>query len=108
MAGARTIVCFALLALGFQALDLLTGLRMVLAYGLQAETNPLMRDALLTGGPVQVAVFKIGAALLSVGAFLMLARLGRTQLARICLLLAADLGALGVLSNGGFRFIAAS
>ncbi len=108
MVGSKQLIPFALLAFLMQALDLLTALRMVVASGIQSEMNPLMREVLLTGGAGQLAALKITAVALSVGAILVLAYLGRTRLARICLLLAADLGALGVLSNGGLRFVLVS
>jgi hypothetical protein len=93
------IALLAALALAAQLLDLLTGLRMVLAYGIDAELNPLLRAALISAGPAGAAALKLGAATLSVAALVFLARTGRAQLARNCLLLAVDIGFVGALSN---------
>jgi hypothetical protein len=94
------IVLLAALALAAQMLDLLTGLRMVLAYGIDAELNPLIRAAFISAGPAGAAALKLSAATLSVAALVFLARAGRAQLARNCLLLAVDIGFVGALSNG--------
>lgn len=99
--GPMPIALLAVLALLAQTLDLLTGLRMVVRYGVNAELNPLLRAALASAGPEGAAAVKLGAATLAVMFFVALAHAGRTRLARNCLLLAVDIGLVGVLSNGG-------
>jgi hypothetical protein len=94
------IALLAALVLVAQALDLLTGLRMVLHYGIDAELNPLVRAILIGAGPAGAAAVKLGAATLAVALLLVLARTGRRQLARNCLLIAVDIGFVGALSNG--------
>jgi hypothetical protein len=83
-----------------QALDLVSGLHMVLRYGMGAELNPLLRVMLISAGPAGAAVVKLGAAVLAVALLLGLARTGRTLLARNCLLIAVVIGFVGALSNG--------
>ncbi|MBV9174686.1 MAG: hypothetical protein JOZ81_31880 [Chloroflexi bacterium] len=87
-----------------QALDLLSSLSMVLQYGVDAELNPLFRGILISIGPVGVAVVKLGVAAFVVSVLQALAWIGRPRLARNSLLIAVNIGVVGALSNGGFRF----
>ncbi|MBV9356292.1 MAG: hypothetical protein JO023_12285 [Chloroflexi bacterium] len=94
------ITLLAVLVLVAQLLDLVSGLRMVLDDGINAELNPLFRLILVSTGPAGAAVVKLSVAVLVVTLLLRLARAGRAQLARNCLLVAIDIGLVGLLSNG--------
>jgi hypothetical protein len=97
--GRVAIMVLAVLALLLHALDLATGIRMMLVYGVQLEQNPLARAIMTDAGPLGLA----GAKFLVVGAgvllFVRTAQLGRPRLARNCLLIAAGIGLLGFTSN---------
>ena len=87
------------LALVLHSLDLATGLRMMLVYGIELEQNPLARYIMATAGPVGLIEVKLGVVLLGVLLFVRTAQVGRARLARNCLLVAAGVGLLGWVSN---------
>jgi hypothetical protein len=80
-------------------LDLATGLRMMLVYGIQLEQNPVARFIMHTAGPVGLVEVKLGVVAIGVLLFVRTAQVGRARLARNCLLLAGGIGVLGWSSN---------
>jgi small-conductance mechanosensitive channel len=86
-------------ALVLHVLDLATGLRMMLAYGIQLELNPLARYVMHTAGPIGLVELKLGVVLVGVLLFVRTAQVGRPRLARNCLLIAVCIGMLGFTSN---------
>jgi uncharacterized membrane protein len=97
--GPLGIAVLAGVALLMHALDLATGLRMMLVYGIHLEQNPLARYIMDTGGPIGLIEVKLAVVLAAVLMFVKTAHQGRPRLARNCLLLAAGLGMLGFSSN---------
>lgn len=97
--GRVAITALALLALLLHALDLATGVRMMLVYGIHMEQNPIARALMLSGGPLRLAEVKLLIVMAGVLLFMRTARAGRPRLARNCLLLAAGIGLLGFASN---------
>jgi hypothetical protein len=97
--GPTAIYLLAGLVLLVHALDLATGLRMMLTYGIHLEQNPLARFIVTTSGPMGLAQVKLGVVLLGVLLFVRTAQLGRARLARNCLVFAAGVGVLGTTSN---------
>jgi hypothetical protein len=97
--GRGALYTLALLTLVLHALDVATGIRMMLVYGIGLEQNPIARGIMQTAGPIGLIEAKFLIVGLGVVLFLRAARLGRARLARNCLLLAAALGALGFSSN---------
>jgi hypothetical protein len=97
--GPVAITGLAVLALFTHVLDLATGIRMMLVYGIHMEQNPLARALMLTGGPLRLAEVKLAVVMIGVLVFMRTARAGRPRLARNCLLLAAGIGLLGFASN---------
>ena len=93
------ILALALCALFTHALDLATGLRMMLLYGVELEQNPLARLIMNRAGPLGLVETKLGVVLAGVLLFVRTAQAGRPRLARNCLLLAVGLGMLGFASN---------
>ena len=93
------ITALATLAVALHALDLATGLRMMLVYGIGLEQNPLARLIMNTAGPLGLVEAKLGVVLAGVLLFMRTARAGRPRLARNCLLMACCLGLLGFASN---------
>jgi hypothetical protein len=93
------ITALAILAVMLHALDLATGLRMMLIYGIQLEQNPLARLIMTEAGPLGLAAVKLGVVLIGVLLFVRTAQAGRPRLARNCLLIAAGIGLLGFASN---------
>jgi hypothetical protein len=93
------ISSLAVLALCTHILDLATGVRMMLVYGIPLEQNPLARMLMSTGGPMRLAEVKLAVVMGGVLLFMRTARAGRPRLARNCLLLAAGIGVLGFASN---------
>jgi hypothetical protein len=87
------------LALLMHVLDLATGLRMMLVYGLALEQNPLARTVMTTAGPLGLVELKLGVVLAGLLLFVRTAQAGRPRLARNCLLIAAGIGLLGFTSN---------
>jgi len=93
------ILLIAAVAVVLQSLDLLTGIRLMLVYGIDQEQNPIARTIFQTGGPVGLLICKLGVVLIGVLVLLLLARAGRPRLARNALVLVALLGLLGFASN---------
>jgi hypothetical protein len=93
------ITTLAIVAVLLHALDLATGLRMMLVYGIQLEQNPLARLIMSEAGPLGLAAVKLGVVLIGVLLFVRTAQAGRPRLARNCLLIAAGIGLLGFASN---------
>ena len=96
---ARTITALAIVSVVLHGLDLATGIRMMLVLGIQAEQNPLARVLFQAGGPVGLAVAKLGIVLTGVLLLVWLARVGRARLSRNALLAVGLLGLLGFSSN---------
>src|SRR6266851_3824800 len=94
--GIYGLAAFALL---MHILDLATGLRMMLVYGIQLEQNPVARFIMHTAGPVGLVEVKLGVVAIGVLLFVRTAQVGRARLARNCLLLAGGIGVLGWSSN---------
>jgi hypothetical protein len=97
--GPIAITSLAVLALTMHALDLASGIRMMLVYGIQLEQNPLARAIMTDFGPLGLAAAKFGVVGVGVLLFVRTAQVGRPRLARNCLLLAALIGLLGFTSN---------
>jgi Domain of unknown function (DUF5658) len=97
--GPVALYALAVLTLVLHALDVATGIRMMLVYGINLEQNPIARGIMQTAGPLGLIEAKFLIVGLGVILFLHTARRGRARLARNCLLLAAALGALGFSSN---------
>ena len=97
--GRSAIYVLAALAVVCHALDLATGLRMMLVYGINLEQNPLARLIMRSGGPLGLIAFKLAIVLGGVLLFVRTAHLGRARLARNCLVMAVALGMLGAASN---------
>jgi hypothetical protein len=97
--GPTTLYALAVLTLVLHALDVATGIRMMLVYGINLEQNPIARGIMQAAGPLGLIEAKFFIVGLGVVLFLRAAKLGRARLARNCLLLAAALGALGFSSN---------
>jgi hypothetical protein len=93
------IIGLAVFAVLMHLLDLATGVRMMLVYGIQLEQNPLARFIMTSAGPLGLACAKLGVVSLGVLLFVRTAEAGRPRLARNCLLLAAGVGVLGFASN---------
>jgi hypothetical protein len=97
--GRAALYALAILTLVLHALDLATGIRMMLVYGISLEQNPIARAIMQTTGPLGLIEAKLLIVGVGVALFLRAASRGRARLARNCLLLAAVLGALGLSSN---------
>ena len=97
--GRLGIYFLAAFALLMHILDLATGLRMMLLYGVHLELNPLARFVMHTAGPLGLVELKLGVVLAGVLLFVRTAHVGRPRLARNCLVIAACIGMLGWTSN---------
>jgi hypothetical protein len=97
--GPRSIALLAAGALVLHALDLITGIRMMLTYGIAQEQNPIARAIFQTIGPLGLATAKFSVVSSGVVLLVLIARAGRPRLARNSLLLVAAIGLLGVSSN---------
>jgi hypothetical protein len=97
--GPRDIYALAVLALVMHVLDLASGLRMMLVFGVHLEQNPLARFVMNSAGPLGLMELKLGVVIAAVVLFVRTAQVGRARLARNCLLLAAAIGLLGLASN---------
>jgi hypothetical protein len=97
--GRRAIYSLAAVALTTHLLDLATGLRMMVVYGIHLEQNPLARFVMTRAGPLGLIELKLGVVLAGVLLFVRAAHAGRARLARNCLLIAACIGMLGWTSN---------
>src|SRR5229473_6351329 len=74
--GRAGILALAAFALLMHVLDLATGLRMMLVYGIGLEQNPLARFIMTTSGPVGLIEVKLGVVMAGVLLFVRTARLG--------------------------------
>lgn len=97
--GQHAIYALACFVMIMHTLDLATGLRMMLVYGISLEQNPLARLIMHNAGPLGLVEFKLGVVLAGVVLFVRTAQVGRPRLARNCLLIAACIGMLGWASN---------
>ena len=97
--GPLGIYMLATATLLIHALDLATGLRMMLVYGIALEQNPLARLLMHYTGPLGLVEAKLIVVLGAIVLFIRCAQAGRARLARNCLLLAFGLGVLGAASN---------
>ena len=97
--GPLGILVLAAFALAMHVLDLATGLRMMLVYGVHLEQNPLARFIMHNAGPIGLVEVKLGVVLAGILLFVRTAQVGRPRLARNCLLIAAGIGMLGLTSN---------
>ncbi|GAC1324136.1 MAG: hypothetical protein NVSMB2_22120 [Chloroflexota bacterium] len=97
--GPTGIALLSTLAVTFQVLDLATGLRMMLRYGIGLEQNPLARTIMQTWGPLGLIDLKLSVVLGGVLFLRYMARAGRPRLARNCLAMTVGLGLLGFASN---------
>jgi len=97
--GPVAIYTLAAFAFMVHALDLATGLHMMLNYGLHLEQNPLAREVMASAGPLGLVPLKLGVVAASVALFVRFAQVGRARLARNCLLFAVGVGVLGFASN---------
>jgi hypothetical protein len=97
--GPLGILVLAAFALAMHVLDLATGLRMMLVYGIHLEQNPLARFIMHNAGPLGLVEVKLGVVLAGILLFVRTAQVGRPRLARNCLLIAAGIGLLGLTSN---------
>jgi hypothetical protein len=86
-------------ALFMHALDLASGLRMMLVYGVELEQNPFARTIMHHAGPLGLIEMKLGVVLAALVLFIRTAEAGRPRLARNCLILAVVIGVLGFASN---------
>jgi Domain of unknown function (DUF5658) len=89
----------AAVGLVFQALDLITGIRMMLLYGIDQEQNPIARTIFQLGGPLGLTTAKFGIVFSGIVLLLLIARAGRPRIARNALVLVTLLGLLGFSSN---------
>jgi Domain of unknown function (DUF5658) len=97
--GPTGIYLLAALVIALHALDLATGLRMMLTHGVQLELNPLARMIMRDVGPYGLVAAKLGVVVCGVILFVRTAQVGRARLARNCLIFAAGVGILGAASN---------
>ena len=97
--GPTGITVLAALALLMNALDLVTGVRMMLVYGISLEQNPLARMVMESAGPLGLIGLKLFVVCAGLLLFMRTAQVGRGRLARNCLLLALGIGMLGATSN---------
>jgi hypothetical protein len=97
--GQLGILVLAMFAMAMHILDLATGLRMMLVYGIHLEQNPLARFIMHNAGPLGLVEVKLGVVLAGILLFVRTAQVGRPRLARNCLLIAACIGLLGLTSN---------
>src|SRR3981081_3610306 len=93
--GPHAIYILAGFALLMHVLDLATGLRMMLVFGIHLEQNPLARLIMHNAGPIGLVEFKLGVVIAGILLFMRTAQIGRPRLARNCLLAAACIGMLG-------------
>ncbi|MDQ3811646.1 MAG: DUF5658 family protein [Chloroflexota bacterium] len=97
--GRLAIHALAVVAIVAHVLDLVTGLDMMLVYGLHLEQNPLARHVMASLGPQGLIPLKLGVVVAGVLVLVRAAHRGRPRLARNCLVLAAAIGLLGMSSN---------
>jgi hypothetical protein len=87
------------MAIVLQTMDLLTGIRLMVLYGLDQEQNPIARTIFATSGPAGLMIVKLGVVLSGVLMLVLVAGAGRPRLARNALAVVALLGLLGFVSN---------
>ena len=97
--GPLSIGLLAAVGLLLHSLDLISGVRMMLTYGLDQEQNPIARTIFQLSGPLGLAAAKFGVLSVGVVLLVLVARAGRPRLARNALVLVALLGLLGFSSN---------
>jgi len=97
--GPLSIGLIAAVGLLLHSLDLISGVRMMLTYGLDQEQNPIARTIFQLSGPLGLAAAKFGVLSVGVVLLVLVARAGRPRLARNALVLVALLGLLGFSSN---------
>jgi hypothetical protein len=97
--GPLAIYTLALATLAAHALDLATGIRMMLIYGIGLEQNPIARGIMQHAGPLGLIEAKLVVVGVGVFLFVRAAKQGRARLARNCLLATAGVGVLGFASN---------
>src|SRR5207245_7947310 len=97
--GPLSIALLATLSLVLHALDLISGIRMMLTYGIEQEQNPIARAIFQMSGPLGLTAAKFGVVCSGVLVVFLVARAGRFRLARNALALIAILGLLGFSSN---------
>ncbi|MCA1644220.1 MAG: DUF5658 family protein [Chloroflexi bacterium] len=93
------LLSFASVAVALQTMDLLTGIRLMLVFGIDQEQNPITRSIFASGGPLGLMLAKLAVVLSGVLVLLLVARAGRPRLARNSLAVVALLGLLGFVSN---------
>ncbi len=97
--GPFSIALLAAVGLLLHSLDLFSGVRMMLTYGIEQEQNPIARTIFQLGGPLGLAAAKYGVLVLGIVLLILVAHAGRRRLARNALVLVAILGLLGFSSN---------
>src|SRR5947209_3508620 len=75
--GQAAITALAALAVFTHVLDLASGVRMMLVYGVHMEQNPIARALMLSGGPLRLAEVKLLIVMAGVLLFMRTARAGR-------------------------------
>ena len=99
LCGPVGIASLALVSIALHALDLATGVRMMLLYGIAQEQNPIARSIFQLTGPIGLGAVKFAVVFCGVSFMVGMARAGRPRLARNALLAVAILGLLGFSSN---------
>jgi hypothetical protein len=97
--GPVSIALLATLGVLLHALDLISGVRMMLTYGIELEQNPIARTIFQLSGPFGLTAVKFGVVVSGVVLLVLVARAGRARLARNALVLVVLLGLLGLSSN---------
>jgi hypothetical protein len=54
------VLVFAGMAIVLQTMDLLTGIRLMLVFGIDQEQNPIARTIFDTAGPIGLTIVKLG------------------------------------------------
>ena len=97
--GPLSIALLAAVGLLLHGLDLISGIRMMLMYGIEQEQNPIARTIYQVSGPFGLIAAKFGVVFSGVVLLVLVARAGRPRLARNALVLIALMGLLGFSSN---------
>jgi hypothetical protein len=93
------MLVLAAIAVALHTLDLASGIRLMLVFGIDQEQNPISRTIFQMGGPVALSIAKYGVVLSGVTVLLLIASAGRPKLARASLILVALVGLIGFASN---------
>ena len=93
------VLFIACIAVFLHVLDLASGIRMMLVYGIDLEQNPIARTIFQMSGPVGLSMAKLTVVGAGVFVLVLLARAGRTRLARNALTIVALMGLVGLASN---------